>query len=152
MNNISWCLVVLLCVTLLLSSCSFSNQTGQTASDTTVILNPENTGNAYSGIYAEYFDYDYLHKPTNESVKSITRGMTMPEVIEIIGKPHSPGPLSGVFSLEWKTEEGYTCMITCAFTEDALDDIPDNMHTIEAMMKYGVASTIHLWEENPFGT
>ena len=78
--------------------------------------------------------------------------MTMPEVIEIIGKPHSPGPLSGMFSLQWKTEEGYTCMITCALPEDALDDIPDNMHAIEAMMKYGAVVNINLWEENPFGT
>ena len=49
-------------------------------------------------------------------------------------------------------EEGYTCMITCAFPEDALDDIPDNMHAIEAMMKYGAVVNINLWEENPFGT
>ena len=43
-------------------------------------------------------------------------------------------------------------MISCALPEDALDDIPDNMDTVEKMMKYGVVTNINLWEKNPFGT
>ena len=144
------CLLILIFAMVLFSSCSILN--GGDENTTTDSITSTTKENIPPDPIAEYFDYDYLHKPTNESVKSITRGMTMPEVIEIIGKPHSPGPLSGMFSLQWKTEEGYTCMITCAFPEDALDDIPDNMHTIEAMMKYGAVVSINLLEENPFGT
>ena len=144
------CLLILIFAMVLFSSCSILN--GGDENTTTDSITSTTEENRPPEPYAEYFDWDYQHKPTNESVRSIINGMSIPEVVEIIGKPHRVGPLSGLFSLEWQTEEGNTFRVVCAMPDNPADDIPDNIDNVEAFMKYGVAARVHLYEENPFGT
>ncbi|MBQ7380294.1 MAG: hypothetical protein IJW70_11535 [Clostridia bacterium] len=59
----------------------------------------------------EIFDFDRIHEPTREEVRSIVIGMTYQEVIAITGKPHGYYETNvfenGDYTVFWCTEEGY---------------------------------------------
>lgn len=59
----------------------------------------------------EIFDFDRVHEPTLEEIRSIQRGMTYQEVIAIAGKPHGYYETNafenGDYTVFWCTEEGY---------------------------------------------
>ena len=60
--------------------------------------------------YHEYIDQKYVdravsHKPTREDAMKVTEGMTVAEVIALIGKPHYESG-SGLYYLEWYLADG----------------------------------------------
>lgn len=67
--------------------------------------------------YAHYFDYEASYKPTYDEIISLGECIPIRDVVARIGKPHSQGPLSGLFSLEWQLADGRRCVAVCAYEE-----------------------------------
>ena len=78
--------------------------------------------NSMSDEVAVFFDFAQSHKPTETDINQIEEGMTIENVVELLGKPHDFGPTSGLLSLVWQTVEGnWYCIIVWS---EASDDTP----------------------------
>lgn len=68
----------------------------------------------------EFFDKNFIHKPTKDDISKVHKGMSFYEIVDIIGKPHSFADyVSHGMSYKWVTVEGdaYTIMF---LPEDAV--------------------------------
>ena len=68
-----------------------------------VVLTPEQS----QALYEKYFDLEIKHRPSEADMNLVREGMTVPEIVEILGKPHeitAPGNFG--FSLKWHTDNG----------------------------------------------
>ena len=91
-HSLLFLLVIMLSITLF--SCSGESSTS----------NIEMTEN-------DFFDYEKKHYPSEDDFSGLEVAMPLKKVFDIIGKPHSFGPTSGVVSLEWETEDGTIFLI-----------------------------------------
>ena len=57
------------------------------------------------------FDYEMQYKPTYEDYLQIREGMTVEEVVEILGKPHYRDSAVGSKYFCWETADGASCAI-----------------------------------------
>ena len=124
--------VLLLCVSLMLL-CGCGNegdkteQTGQTDSISPDIVTEsdsesiDSTNMSLTARVKACFDSEKTHKPTDEDAGKIKKGMTMPEIVSIIGKPHDFGPTSGTISVVWETVEGNALGVALFLPEDAIE-------------------------------
>ena len=86
-------------------------------------------------IFADFFDADRTHKPSEEALASVKEGMTYNEVVGIIGKPHDFGPLSGLFTLLWEADSGKEYRIYFTFKQEK------NEYMTDAIIRTGVATS-----------
>lgn len=125
-----------------LNSCNdppFHNSTTDCVDITSPItINTSSQTETMKMIFNEYFDWNKHHAPSNEEAKKIEPGMTISEITQLIGMPHSPGDYSGPISLNWYTKEGNVCCIVFSIPKDT----PSELSTIEKLMNYGIAVKI----------
>lgn len=86
-------------------------------------------------IFADFFDADRTHKPSEEALASVKEGMTYNEVVGIIGKPHDFGPLSGLFTLLWEADSGKEYRIYFTYEQEK------NEYMTDAIIRTGVATS-----------
>ena len=79
-----------------------------------------------------FFDVAQTHRPTEADICQVEDNMTVAEVIELLGLPHSFGPTSGLISIAWQTYEG-TWYYIIVIPYDASED----MSVIEAIFSCG---------------
>ena len=91
-------------------------------------------------VLGKYFDEARINKPALKKTELVTQGMSVKEIIDIIGRPHSFGYFSGPPSLLWETQEGQTCCVVFALTEN----VPKDLDSIEQLMDYGVAMIVRI--------
>ena len=84
--------------------------------------------------YDRFMDPGKAHRPTDEEINSITKGMTYKEVVDRIGKPHRPG-FAPIPTLKWYTPNEMYITVEFECSEDAPSDYP---YTVEELVKYGV--------------
>ena len=85
-----------------LESATFSETISESETEADVILEYITINSA-----DDLYDRERSHMPTLEQAQSIKDGMSMREVIEILGKPHGPGWTSGIYTIQWYVEGGY---------------------------------------------
>ena len=94
----------------------------------------------------QYLDVHQTYKPTYEEVISITKGMSVTEVIEKIGKPHDIEQVSDRLRwFEWTTKDEKTFKAYFCYSwipEEAMDK-PET----EKLMTYGIVSSVELPKE-----
>ena len=84
--------------------------------------------------YDRFMDPGKAHRPTDEEINSIIKGMTYKEVVDRIGKPHRPG-FAPIPTLKWYTPNEMYITVEFECSEDAPSDYP---YTVEELVKYGV--------------
>ena len=101
-------------------------------------------------VLAEFYDSEYTHLPSEAEIQSITKGMTLKDVVAILGKPHNGGPTSGVPSISWRSDAGseYFFIVMDDYTIPKPADY-DEWYWFEQIMEYGyVVSGPHKMGEN----
>lgn len=81
---------------------------------------------------AVFFDVAQTNRPTEADICKFEDNMTIAEVIELLGLPHSFGPTSGLISIAWQTYEGawyYAIVIPYG--------APEDISVTEAIFVYG---------------
>ncbi|MBQ7380293.1 MAG: hypothetical protein IJW70_11530 [Clostridia bacterium] len=61
--------------------------------------------------YQTLFDFEMQHKPTYEDYLKIQDGMTVEQVVEILGKPHDLDAAAGSKYLTWEMADGGSCWV-----------------------------------------
>ena len=92
------------------------------------------------------FDYDMQYKPTYEDYLQIQEGMTVEEVVEILGKPHYSDTAVGSKYFCWETADGASCAIKVA-SPHATEGWSDWADILQP--NYGGATVVHC---NYYGT
>ena len=111
-------LLTVVCV-LFISACDLNtlgNQdegtsiTETTASETTV---EDTTQTEYITVLSpdDFYDIEKNSTPSDENIKRIEAGMSLVEVFELIGNPHSGGNFSSTITPIWYTTDGHTAVI-----------------------------------------
>ena len=65
--------------------------------------------------YEEFFDKEQKNIPTYEQTMRITNGMSIKDVISLIGRPHNYGPTSGFITYEWYLDNNTVFRIHVAY-------------------------------------
>ena len=141
-----WFLLILLLLLVALVSCDPSDA-GETTpvAETTTGAQPATTTihpdlqdmQEYWKKYHAYFDRDVTHKPTREDAMKVTEGMTIAEVIALIGKPHYEWG-SGLYHLDWYLADGDCCIVWVAWPGTPTPNPP---HAL-AYLQYGVVGAV----------
>ena len=87
---------------------SFAGQS-LTLTDAVTILSRQGIDTSFDS--DTLFDYEMQYKPTYEDYLQIQKGMTVEEVVEILGKPHYRDSATGNKYLCWETADGASCAI-----------------------------------------
>ena len=104
--------------------------TTQTQTPTTTTLpeqnqtDPTQDNGEWENLLSTYFDLDRTHKPLESEFDKLEKGMSVSEVVAILGRPHDFGPTSGVPSLMWEAENGCIYVLV-VFPEDNTIDAND---------------------------
>ena len=68
---------------------------------------------------SEFFDLEHTSMPSDDQIRSIKNGMSMKDIIYVLGRPHDGGNyVLGYSSLEWHTESGSLCRISYSCEPD----------------------------------
>jgi outer membrane protein assembly factor BamE (lipoprotein component of BamABCDE complex) len=68
---------------------------------------------------AEFFDLERASMPSEDQIRSIKKGMSIKDIIYVLGRPHDGGNyVLGYSSLEWHTESGTLCRISYSCEPD----------------------------------
>ena len=92
------------------------------------------------------FDYEMQYKPTYEDYLQIREGMTVEEVVEILGKPHYRDSAVGSKYFCWETADGASCAIKVV-SPHATEGWSDWADILQP--HYGGATVVHC---NYYGT
>ncbi len=92
------------------------------------------------------FDYEMQYKPTYEDYLQIREGMTVEEVVEILGKPHYRDSAVGNKYFCWETADGASCAIKVV-SPHATEGWSDWADILQP--HYGGATVVHC---NYYGT
>ena len=61
----------------------------------------------------EFFDLERTSMPSEDQIHSIKKGMSMKDIIYILGRPHNEGPyMVEAMAYDWYTESGAICRVS----------------------------------------
>ena len=88
--------------------------------DTGPSSEPEAYTGSWSDFYDSYFDKNREHRPSEDAISKVSKGMTLVQVIEVMGKPHYfYDRVDGLWGIVWYTESDYALAVDVELAEGA---------------------------------
>ena len=127
-----------------------------TEKEVTTNAGEADTADEYQSWMLAHFDEKMEHQPTDAEMEAARekieteytdRKMSVPALIDAVGKPHDWLPTSSRFAYwTWKTKEGKTYVACIVMPDEALDD--NEIFDLDRFIVYGYVEYVSLSNKN----